>query len=287
VSLQLIALLTNIGLAALKFTVGILAGSRALLADAFNSAGDVLATLVAWIAFRIGQAPPDDDHPYGHDNAEALAGLVVGGMLCATGGFICLEGVRAWFSRPHGTAPEAIALWAAAATGVIKEALYRASLRVGLATNSPTLLASARDHRADVITSAVAFVGILAARAGVPSLDDTAGGIIGLYIFWLGIAPVRANVRVLMAKAPPEVAAAAAAHALTADGVRAIGSVQVLPMGGRYQIDLTIRVDRGLTVAQGHDIAHRAEAAIVAAMPQVTAVRVHVEPFAPALASAT
>jgi len=278
VSLQLIALLANIGLAVLKFTVGVLSGSRALLADAFNSAGDVFATFVAWIAFRIGRAPPDDDHHYGHENAEALGGLVLGAMLCATGGFICLEGVRAWFERGHPQPPEAMALWAAAVTAVTKEVLCRASLAVGRRTGSLTLLASARDHRADVVTSIVAFVGVLLARAGYPSVDDMAGGLIGVYILFLGIAPVRANLRVLMAGVPPDVAATAALHAARAEGVSAVGRVQVLPMGGRYQVDLVIEVEGRLTVAQGHDIAHRAETEIREAMPAVTAVRVHVEP---------
>ncbi len=58
-SVQLAALLVNIGLAALKFTVGSMANSRALIADAFNSAGDVVATLVAWLAFRYAMKPPD------------------------------------------------------------------------------------------------------------------------------------------------------------------------------------------------------------------------------------
>jgi cation diffusion facilitator family transporter len=278
VSLQLVALLTNIALAVLKFTVGLLAGSRALLADAYNSAGDVFATFVAWIAFRIGQAPPDEDHHYGHENAESLAGLLVGGMLCATGGFICLDGVRAWFSAEALHVPDAMAAWAALATGVTKEILYRASIRVGRATHSPTLLASARDHRADVVTSAVAFAGIVAARRGYPGLDNAAGGLIGVYIFWLGIAPVRHNLRVLMGGAPPEVAQTAARHAAQASGVETVGRVQVLPMGGRYQVDLVIGVDRGLTVAEGHDVAHRAEDEIRRGMPAVSAVRVHVEP---------
>ena len=94
-SVQLAALLVNIGLAALKFTVGSMANSRALIADAFNSAGDVVATLVAWLAFRYAMKPPDDDHHYGHANAEALAGLLIGGMLCATGAFILINGVLA------------------------------------------------------------------------------------------------------------------------------------------------------------------------------------------------
>lgn len=278
-SLQLIALLTNIGLAVLKFTVGLMSGSRALLADAFNSAGDVVATFVAWIAFRIGQVPPDENHHYGHENAESLGGLVLGAMLCATGAFICLEGVRAWFERSHPQAPEAMALWAAAVTALVKEVLYRASIRVGRRTNSPTLLASARDHRADVVTSLVAFTGIVLARAGYPRFDDMAGGLIGLYIFWLGFAPVRENLRVLMAGAPPEMAERAAEHAGRAEGVQAVGRVQVLPMGGRFQVDLTIEVAGELSVTEGHQIAHRAEAEIRRGMPAVSAVRVHVEPL--------
>ncbi|MBK9129678.1 MAG: cation transporter, partial [Phycisphaerales bacterium] len=185
-SLQLIALLTNIALAILKFSVGLVAGSRALLADAFNSAGDVVATLVAWVAFRIGRAPADEDHHYGHDNAEALAGLLVGGMLCATGAFICIEGVLAWFEAPRQKPPELLALWAALITAVVKEVLYRASIRVGRATHSPTLMASARDHRADVLTSLVAAAGVVLARYGYPAFDDAAGGVIGVYIFFLG-----------------------------------------------------------------------------------------------------
>lgn len=279
-SVQLIALLINIGLAVMKFTVGMVAGSRALIADAFNSAGDVLATFVAWIAFRIGQAPPDDDHHYGHENAESLAGLVVGVMLCATGLFICLEGVRAWFEPGHGTVPETMALWAALLTAVIKEGLYRVSLRVGQATHSPTLLASARDHRADVVTSIVAAIGIGLARAGYPGFDDAAGGVIGVYIFWLGFLPTRTNLRVLMAGAPPEIGALATWHAARAEGVRAVERVQVLPMGGRYQVDIVIHVDAHLTVDAAHAIAHGAEDAIRAAMTNITAVRVHVEPFA-------
>ncbi len=281
VSLQLIALLTNVALAILKFTAGILAGSRALVADAFNSAGDVVATLVAWVAFRIGREPADEDHHYGHANAEALAGLLLGGMLCATGAFICIEGVLAWFEAPRANPPELLALWAALITAVVKESLYRASMRIGRATHSPTLLASARDHRADVLTSLVAGAGIVAAQFGFVAFDDAAGGLIGIYIFWLGIKPTRENLRIIMAGASPELAERAGTLAATAPGVRGVRRAQVLPMGGKLQIDLTIAVDGELSVTHGHDIAHLAEDAVRAGMPRVTEVRVHVEPAGP------
>jgi cation diffusion facilitator family transporter len=278
VSVQLAALLANIGLALMKFIVGSLARSRALIADAFNSAGDVVATFVAWIAFRYGMKPPDEDHHYGHANAEALAGLLIGGMLCATGAFICINGILSLVEERVREAPDSAALYAAGLTAFVKEVLYRVSMRVGRKTNSPTLLASARDHRADVVSSLVALGGIWIARSGYPEVDSIAACLIGLYIFWLGFDPVQGNTAILMHGAPPELARDAGRIAAAVDGVVAVRTVRVLPTGGQYRMDMTLEVRGELTVTAAHEIAHRAEDAILEKVPLVTEVHVHVEP---------
>lgn len=281
VSLQLIALLANIGLTCLKFIVGSIAGSRALTADAFNSAGDVVATFVAWLAFRYGKRPPDADHAYGHQNAEALAGLVLGGMLCATGAFICIEGTLGFFEDKVPQAPEALALWAALLTAAVKELLYHASMRVGRRTHSPTLLASARDHRADVVASLVALLGIYLARELDPRADALAGIAIGLYLVYLSYQPLRSNTDILMNAAPPELAKQATALALKVEGIREVDSARVQPIGGRYRMDLIVRVPGELSVTAAHELAHAAEDQILQALPQMQEVHVHVEPWLP------
>jgi cation diffusion facilitator family transporter len=278
VSLQLVTLLANLTLALLKFSVGLLAGSHALIADGFNSAGDVLSTFVAWIAFRYGQRPPDADHHYGHDNAEALAGMLLGGILCATGAFICIDGLLAVFDATERIAPDRIAMLAAAVTIAAKAALYVASVRVGGRTRSPTLLAAARDHGADVLTGTVALLGIAIANAGYPSVDDLAGGLIGLYVFWLGIAPLRDNIGILMQESPPELAVEAAACAEEVDGVRGVRGVRATPLGGSYRMDMVLVVPGDWSVTRAHTIAHVVERAVQERLPHVTEVHVHVEP---------
>jgi cation diffusion facilitator family transporter len=279
VSVQLVALIANILLAVMKFTVGNLAGSRALIADGFNSAGDIVATFAAWIAFRFGAREPDANHPYGHGNAEALAGLLIGGMLLATGAFIAIDGVDAFLSGSiRDEPPDQVALLAALATMAVKALLWVASVRVGRRTNSPTLLASARDHRADVLIGAVAFAGIFLAGQGVPELDAMAGVAIGLYVFWLGIEPVRGNVGILMHEEPPGYGTEARAIAETIDGIHGVREVRVQPVGGSYRIDMTLAVDGTRTVRDAHDLAHLVEDRIRAALDHVTEVYVHVEP---------
>lgn len=278
VSIQLIALLTNIALAVLKFTVGSIAGSRALIADAFNSAGDVLATFAAWLAFRYGLKPPDEDHHYGHQNAEAMAGLLLGGMLCATGVFICIDGILGLGAEFAPGGPGQIAIYAALTTAVVKEILFQVSIREGRRTHSPTLLASARDHRADVLSSLVAFLGITIARLGYPEFDAIAGIVIGVYILFLSFEPLRDNTAILMHEAPPDLAEQAAEIARQVEGIGGVNQVRVQPIGGTYRMDMSVQVDGDLTVTAAHDLAHAVESRILAQLSNVTEVYVHVEP---------
>ncbi len=279
-SVQLLAVLANAGLMVMKFTIGHFSHSRALVADGFNSAGDILATFVAWLAFRYARTPPDQNHPFGHGNAESLAGLLIGALLLGTGAFICLEGLDAWLAQ-HSDAPqvpEPPALVAAGITIAVKLGLLVLSLQVGRRTNSPTLLASARDHQADVVIGVVALVGIFLARNGLPWIDAASGIAIGVYVFWLGFAPVRDNLDVLMQREPPEIGDRARHAALEVDGAVAVRSVRVAPIGGEYRIELTLQVDGSHTVARGHELAHAAEDRILATIDHVQAVVVHVEP---------
>ena len=277
-SIQLVALLANLALACLKFTVGTLANSRALIADAFNSGGDVVATFVAWLAFRYGRKPPDKDHPYGHQNAEALAGLLLGGVLLATGCFICIEGILGLLEEGEPAVPGVLAIWAALITAAVKAVLWAVSIRAGRRTNSPTLLASARDHGADVVSGLVALGGIWVARHGAPQFDAWAGIVIGVYIVYLSVEPVRNNTAILMHAAPPELTARIEQQAATVPEVRDVRQVRVQPLGGTYRVDMSIAVDDHARVDQAHRIAHRVEDHILAEHEHVTEVHVHIEP---------
>ena len=277
-SVQLLAVLINVALAVMKFTVGTVAASHALIADAFNSTGDVVATFVAWLAFRYGAKPPDDDHHYGHANAEALAGLLIGGTICATGVFICTDGMRASLAEREHVAPEALALWGAGVTAVVKEMLYRVSHRVGVVTSSPTLLASANDHRADVVAALVALVGVWIARSGFPQFDAIAAIAIGIYIFFLGLEPLRSNLGILMHAAPPHLDKRAAEVAARIPGVVMVRQVRVQPLGGMFRMDMVLTVSSALTVGTAHAIAHAVEDAIRQGVDNVIEVHVHVEP---------
>ena len=72
-----VGIVLNLLLFALKLTAGLLSGSIAILADAFNNLSDAGSSLVTLAAFRMAGRKPDADHPFGHGRLEYIAGLVV------------------------------------------------------------------------------------------------------------------------------------------------------------------------------------------------------------------
>ena len=61
----------NIVLLLLKLTAGYAAGSQAMIADGFNSMGDVFASTVTLLGSIYAAKPKDADHAWGHGKAES------------------------------------------------------------------------------------------------------------------------------------------------------------------------------------------------------------------------
>ena len=76
-----IGLAGNTILAALKILVGILAGSKALVADGFHSGGDAIGSIISIFSLRISNKRADESHPYGHGKIEFLFSLMGGTAL--------------------------------------------------------------------------------------------------------------------------------------------------------------------------------------------------------------
>lgn len=273
-----LGIFSNAGLAALKLSVGAVAGSRALLADGVHGLSDVAMNLGAWIGWRLASQPRDRDHHYGHGNIEALTTVGVGLVVVTAGAGL------AWTAlRGHSTVgPDALGAAAVAVEVVsmaIKVGLARVTGRRGRELGSPILVAISRDNAADVLTSAVVMLAIIGAILGARWLEPAAAVGIGVIIAWHGLHSAREGLDVLMDRAPD--------HALTAEitevaarvaGVRSVDDVRVHPLGTHLRADLEIGVDGTIEVQQGHAIAHQVERAVTEACARVREVSVHVNP---------
>ena len=263
-----------------KLVTGVVGNSYALIADAIESLGDVLSSVIVWSGFVIASKPPDENHPYGHGKAEPLAALAVSGMLVGAAGLIAYQaaqGVR----QPHDL-PASYTLIVLLVVVVIKEVMYRYECAVAKSIDSTALAADAWHHRSDAITSLAAGVGItiaLLGGKGYEAADDWAA-LAGCTIILInGLRFARLSIAELMDTVPETNRSDEIEEiALRVDGAKLIEKLLMRKMGSAVYVELHLEVDPTVSVLEAHDIAHRVKDAISAAQPAVADVLVHVEP---------
>ncbi len=270
----------NVALAAAKLIAGIVGHSYALIADAIESMSDVVSSVVLLIGLRYAMRPPDENHPYGHGKAEPLAATMVSLALFAAAVVIAIESIHE-IRTPHST-PHAFTLVVLFVVVVIKEGLYRYVFAVSETAASTSLKTDAWHHRADAITSALAFVGISIALIGGPgweSADDWAALLASGIIMYNAYLLVRPAVLELTDSVPDtRLKHDVLKVANSVPGVRALEKCFVRKMGFDYYVDLHVIVEREMPVWQGHEIAHLVKDALRAAHPEIADVLVHIEP---------
>ncbi len=275
-----IGLAVNICLAVVKLVGGIVGRSFALIADAVNSLGDVFVSIVILFALWFAQRPPDPRHPYGHTRAEAIAASNVALLIVISACFLGWEAFRR-ITVAHDL-PPAWTLWIAAGNVIIKESLYWYKIRVGRRTGSRAVIANAWDHRSDALCSFAVLVGLGAVRWGGASLnwaDEAAAMVVVLAILWAGGKLFLDSAAELMdMQAAPEILEKVQGAAASVPGVRKVETLRMRKSGLEYFVDIHVEVSPELTVAAGHDIAHRVKDAILARPVVIRDVLVHVEP---------
>jgi len=271
----------NAVLALVKVATGILGHSYALIADGIESTADIFSSLVVWSGLRISTRSADDRYPFGYGKAEALSGAIVSLMLLGAALAIAVEAVREIITPHHAPAPFTLVVLVVVI--VIKETLFRRVAAAGAEAGSTALHADAWHHRADVITSGCAFIGIsvaLIGGAGWEMADDWAALAAATIILYNGVALLRPAVADLMDRTPsgdlPELIAAAA---VGVDSVRAIEKLKIRKAGVEYFVDLHVQADPAMSLHDAHILSGKVKSAIRAAVPAVSGVLIHMEPF--------
>ncbi len=278
-----LGLAANVLLAAMKTVMGIVGHSPALLADGINSTSDVAYSIVVGVFVRLASEPPDEEHPYGHDQLESIGAVVVGSFVITTAVAIfwnAVNNVYTLLSRGGDfVGASAGALLVGAFTIVLKIGLTHFTQRIGRETNNVAVMALAYDHRNDVFSAMAATAGIFLGRMGYPWVDPLAGTLVALVILRTGIEILRESSADLMDTVPGQSLALQIRQLLAAvPDVQQVEEVHAHRFGPYLVINLTIGVDGALTVAEGDEIASRVEHVLYEHVELVRRVYVHYHP---------
>jgi cation diffusion facilitator family transporter len=276
----LAGMIVNVVLAAAKVTAGLLGNSYVLIADGIESVLDIGGSAVIWGGLKFASRPPDATHPYGHGKAEPMAaGIVALGVLLAAVGLAILS-VREIFLPHHAPAP--FTLIVLIVVVVVKEFLYRSVIHLGKNVESTAVQTDAWHHRADAMTSIAAFIGISIALVGGPrwqSADAWAALFACAIIATNGYRLLFPALHEMLDTAPRgEIVASIKRAAISVPGVLGVEKCLVRKMGLSFYVDLHVGVDGGISVRDGHHIAHQVKDAIKRGDARIADVLVHIEP---------
>lgn len=268
----------NALLMVMKLTAGYFGRSEAVFADGMESACDFIAILSTMIALHIGSKPFDASHPYGHGRAENLSAILVSLVIFLTGCWILYKSIASMIVGVT-VIPEWMAVLAAFLTIVIKEWLYRYSIASGSRLDSPALLAVAKDHRKDAVTSIATLIGVGGAYCGIPIMDPLAAGLTSFFIFHIAWETFRSAAHDLMDGQPEEgLLRNITVMAEAVDGVEHVHEIRGRRSGQYLIIDLKLDMDPDMTVKQSHGIATQVKKVIFDRYHNVGDVMIHINP---------
>jgi len=279
--LSFIGIFGNILLSAFKLFAGIFGQSGAMVSDAVHSLSDVFATFIAFLGVRLSEKAPDEDHPYGHDRFECIAALVLGLILAVTGCGIGYSGLQKLLSGSTDSIaiPTLLPLIAAIISIAAKEGMFRYTLHYAKKLGSAAFEADAWHHRSDALSSIGSFIGILAAKLGLPIMEPIASIVICLFILKVAFDIIKdAFARMTDTSCGSEYEKKLRAFIGGQDGVLNVDLLHTRYFGNKIYIDAEISVDSGISLLEAHDIAERVHEKVEEGFSGVKHIMIHVNP---------
>ncbi len=281
----LVGMTSDICLSALKIVTGIVGHSSAILADGIHSISDTVTDALVYAMVRLSGKGVDERYRYGRGKFETLAAFLISIILVVVALGLMTEGAKdVWEAFNGGTLerPHDIALIVGIVAVVVKEGLYHYTRLKGRKTNSSALKAYAWHHRADALSTAATLVGVAGAMflgEHWRVLDPIAAIAVSVLILVLAYRLGRPAVEELLEVSLPQEEQDKIAGIVNGiDGVKAFHNLRTRRNGNLRVVDLHIKVDGDLTVAQSHDITRRIEQQLAASLGDVMA-NIHVEPY--------
>ncbi len=279
---SIISIIANVFLTIFKAIFGMMFNSYSLVSDALHSLSDVISTIGVIIGTTFAKKEIDEDHNYGHEKYESLAGLFLAIFLIVLSAFTLSSAVKEIVDILGGSEtipPSKFALFAAFVSIVVKEAMYRYTVAVAIRIKSPALKADAWHHRSDAFSSIASFVAIIGSMLGFAICDPIGSIIICIIIFKVGGSILKESIDQITDKAAPdELTNEIKGKILENKDVLSISEIKTRIHASKLYIDVSITVNKDITVYDSHEIAEQIHRDIEESYEDVLHMTVHVEP---------
>lgn len=272
------SLIGNALAAMFKISVGMLTGSKGLVADGVHSIADAFASAFILVALVVAEKPHDARHPYGYGKVEYLSALIAAAFLFACASLIVLDDVLAFVHGIHET-PLNAALLATAVCLFYSLLLYKSNICAGTQLRSPAIIADAYESRADCLSAGAVLIGLIGTKLGFIYADAIAAAVVALLIYHMSVKMALEGIHGLIdSSSDKEIIDQAVKTSLTVEGVEGVRSIRTRRLGQKNWIDLIIDVSEKKSVMETYMIGEKVKEVIIKKMAEVGGITVNCFP---------
>jgi len=273
----LISIVINMVLAGIKIFFGIIGKSKALVADGFHSVSDIVGSVVVLVGVYLGNKPADEEHPYGHGKLESIAGNIIGVILVITAYSLIVENVLDYFRETVRYIPENITLVIVVISIAVKYVLYRYKYNVGMRIKNDAVLADAREHKSDVLSSVGVLIGILLSIYVNPIFDLLLSIGVGLIIGKEGLHIIFQTSNNLMDVQDKKLIKEVDEYVNSFGFIENAHDIRMKTSGNMIYLSLHIRLDGKMTIHEGHELSDDIKYSILNKFEDVGDVTIHMD----------
>ena len=278
---SLVAVAGNALLAVSKIGLGWWAGSLAVMADGFDTASDILTSLITYFSALLILHPPTVKYPYGFRRVESVAAKLLAFVIFFAGAQLAINTVGLLVENTPRAPPSMLAVVITVVSIGVKFLLARYQFRIGRLTQSSMLVANGRNMQNDMLISLAVLVGLgFTFGLGMPVLDVVTAFLVSIWIIKVAFEIyLDASVELMDGGADPELYPRIIACVEDVPGAHNPHRIRLNKLGNLYVVTLDLEVDARLSVGEAHRIARRVEKAISENIENIYDIVIHIEPL--------
>lgn len=274
----LLGIAGNIFLLTIKGIVGFISGSQAMIADTFNSAGDILSSIFTFVGSKISSKPGDSDHNFGHGKSEYIFSLLISVTMILVSIKLLIDSVMSLIYKSKLQFSWFLVI-VCVITIITKFSLYLYTRHISKKFKNILVEANSKDHFNDCIVTTFTLISILFALNGIYFIDGIVGIGIAAWICFTGIKIFIESYNVLMDISIDENTKDTILDLIhTYKDIQKIENLYSTPCGYKYIITLTIFVDGNMSTFDSHKLADNLEQDIKK-LDNIFDVIIHVNPI--------
>ena len=250
-----VGIFLNLMLSLGKFLAGLLTGSIAITADAFNNLSDAGSSVVTLVGFHMAAKQADDDHPFGHGRMEYISGLVVAGAILLVGVELAKSSLEK-ILHPEEIALSWVSVGILCAAILVKLWMFYFNRTLGKRIDSAAMCATAADSLSDVAATSAVLLGTLVGGFTGLHIDGWVGILVAVFILRAGWGAAKDTLDPLLGQSPdPTLVHAIEKTVLAHKSITGIHDLIIHDYGpGRSMLSLHAEVPMDADVLAIHDL---------------------------------